>query len=694
MTTFLTMSRTILQVRKAKYTEHSHKDKSKLPTCKDPCIDEKSIVKHHTLGNRPSISDSSILVEMTAFPTLGKLQPFHVSCSSGALMVIDFHSHITSSEVVGYLAGVWDVNAHNLIVMRAFPCLSRLRDTERAAGVEMAMATEIEKRRLQLVGWYHSHPSAPATPSIRDIDNQLEYEIKMKGSNDTAYKPCIGLICSPYHRMENTDVTVNSSVACYWVMPPSESRPHEVPRPMSMQHSVMSDPSLADDILDQMQRCAEFYKGSPDAINFEDEWLNGVTFIEKLKGSLEPKLRDSSDPRILDYVESLLIFLLNAVHSRVASVADVTSTIFPQLQQLLTMDDVNISRKPTRNTAKGTKPLPDPTSISQVLLHMLVHVCRKVLFIDPSVKENIFNQYFVKLSWAWTMLLVGSFVYLTTRIYCCGDKLKIRRHFGRLVIATVFWWFWTTSFAYFEENYGYCSKPHVQQSRKSCLSKGATWQTLSVSGHSFILVYCSLIIMEEAKALIGWEGIKDCIRIEEHNRSVLTSDDEKEDTGLELLPHEEFDSLKEDYTTFTPYVRSLFILMTVLGVLWDVMLISTILYFHTMVEKFLAAAIAVFVWFFTYRYWFRARRFTSPGLPGEGNFRYMNPADPLSYTKVKRQASLKSSSLNEGRRITSQRDTVPMFMGMPLNALRSQNNKFESIAASLGGGQRIVNSNE
>nr|CAG4651913.1 EOG090X07YX [Triops cancriformis] len=482
------------------------------------------------------------------------------------------------------------------------------------------------------------------------------------------------------------------------------------------------------------QRCAEFYKGSPDAINFEDEWLNGVTFIEKLKGSLEPKLRDSSDPRILDYVESLL--LSEEARARLKARTpkpepttansengpESSDNLIAQDQEKKSNIEHSYLKFATRNTAKGTKPLPDPTSISQVLLHMLVHVCRKVLFIDPSVKvgiyllaifagsvvsdtlpmprsyfsrkENIFNQYFVKLSWAWTMLLVGSFVYLTTRIYCCGDKLKIRRHFGRLVIATVFWWFWTTSFAYFEENYGYCSKPHVQQSRKSCLSKGATWQTLSVSGHSFILVYCSLIIMEEAKALIGWEGIKDCIRIEEHNRSVLTSDDEKEDTGLELLPHEEFDSLKEDYTTFTPYVRSLFILMTVLGVLWDVMLISTILYFHTMVEKFLAAAIAVFVWFFTYRYWFRARRFTSPGLPGEGNFRYMNPADPLSYTKVKRQASLKSSSLNEGRRITSQRDTVPMFMGMPLNALRSQNNKFESIAASLGGGQRIVNSNE
>nr|CAG4644046.1 EOG090X07YX [Lepidurus arcticus] len=373
----------------------------------------------------------------------------------------------------------------------------------------------------------------------------------------------------------------------------------------------------------------------------------------------------------------------------------------------------------SRSTAKGTKPLPDPTSVPQVLLLMLVHICRKILFIDPSIKvgvyllvvfagsvvsdtlpmprsyfsrkENSFNQYFVKLSWAWTMIVVGVFMYLTTRIYCCGEELKIRRHFCRLVTATAFWWFWTSSFVHFEENYGYCSKAQ-QQTKKHCLAKGATWQTLSVSGHSFILVYCSLIIMEEAKALIGWEGIKDCIRIEEHNRTVICADDDKEDTGLELLPRDQFEKLKEDYRRFTPYVRALFIAMTGLAVLWDVMLIATVLYFHTMVEKFLASAIAVLVWFFTYRYWYRGRTL-SPGLPGDGLFRYMNPLDPLRYSRLKRQFSLRNAAANEGKRTaTSQRDAVPMFMGMPLNALRSQNQNLEN--SDTGGAKRNVNSLE
>lgn len=41
---------------------------------------------------------------------------------------------------------------------------------------------------------YHTHPFSPPLPSLRDIDSQLEYELKMKGSNDASYTPCIGLI--------------------------------------------------------------------------------------------------------------------------------------------------------------------------------------------------------------------------------------------------------------------------------------------------------------------------------------------------------------------------------------------------------------------------------------------------------------------------------------------------------------------
>jgi hypothetical protein len=58
-------------------------------------------------------SDPNTLIECTSFSTIGKIQPFLVSVSTNAVLVMDFHCHLTTSEVVGYLAGHWDVNAHS-----------------------------------------------------------------------------------------------------------------------------------------------------------------------------------------------------------------------------------------------------------------------------------------------------------------------------------------------------------------------------------------------------------------------------------------------------------------------------------------------------------------------------------------------------------------------------------------------------
>jgi hypothetical protein len=65
--------------------------------------------------------------------------------------------------------------------------------------VEADIYRAIEQRHLTLVGWYHSHPFAAATPTLRDIDAQLDYQIRMKGNSDASYTPCVGVICCECH---------------------------------------------------------------------------------------------------------------------------------------------------------------------------------------------------------------------------------------------------------------------------------------------------------------------------------------------------------------------------------------------------------------------------------------------------------------------------------------------------------------
>ena len=47
---------------------------------------------------------------------------------------------------------------------------------------------------LQVVGWYHSHPSSEATPSINDVTQQLLYQESI--SSNKGEEPCVGLIIS------------------------------------------------------------------------------------------------------------------------------------------------------------------------------------------------------------------------------------------------------------------------------------------------------------------------------------------------------------------------------------------------------------------------------------------------------------------------------------------------------------------
>ncbi|XP_046404491.1 MPN domain-containing protein-like isoform X2 [Ischnura elegans] len=262
------------------------------------------VMKHNILGCRAVNHDANTLVESTPFSSMGKIQPFLVSMSSNSLLVMDFHCHLTTSEVVGYLGGHWDVNAHNLAITQAFPCRCRLGDHEAAPLVEADVQRAMETRRLTLVGWYHSHPFAPASPTLRDLDSQLDHQMKMKGSSDASYTPCVGVILSPY---QAESLSLESSVASYWVMPPPESRPHEYGKPMLMNYTVVQDQFLSQDALNEMKRCADFYRGEPDFINFTEKFRGNITYLDKLKATLSSKFpREHSDGMLWTFVKDLV----------------------------------------------------------------------------------------------------------------------------------------------------------------------------------------------------------------------------------------------------------------------------------------------------------------------------------------------------------------------------------------------------
>lgn len=296
----------------------------------------------------------------------------------------------------------------------------------------------------------------------------------------------------------------------------------------------------------------------------------------------------------------------------------------------------NLLRKPI---SAGRKPVSDPTTVKHVFLMVGMHICRKIVLFEPELKiavymaalvcgslvcdftpiprsyfsrkNNMFNYYFVKWGWGWTLISVSAFLGLTSYIYCCGNIDKIKRHFYRLLIATAVWFSFTKAFILIESYTAGClSEKH--STKVSCLRGGSVWKGFDISGHAFLLIYCSLIITEEAKAMRGWERIGDLIRNEEF----------EEDSPLKVLSLDEVNHLKENYDKLTPYVRTAFLNLTLFSILWDGMLLATIIYFHSMVQKVVGGCLAILVWYATYKYWYTLP--SSPGLPGQGSFKYSN----------------------------------------------------------------------
>lgn len=351
-----------------------------------------------------------------------------------------------------------------------------------------------------------------------------------------------------------------------------------------------------------------------------------------------------------------------------------------------------------RELTKGRLPCAEAVSIQQVILMMLVHLCRKIIYgMDISYRvtiyvlgtlllsvvsdyktksssqgyfgrsDNFLNQWFVKLGWLWTFSVVGGFVYLTSHTFSCGRSHIVRNSLGRLAIASLAWWSLTALFDLIEHKSGLCELTKYR-SKATCTQAGYAWKGFDISGHAFILVFSNLLMIEEGKAYLGWERIKDYLRNEDHNRVQVQENEKQSDTPLAKLKNEEFLYLRTEYPQRTPWVRLLFCLMAVLMTLWDFMLLCTVLYFHMMIEKVVACGVAVLLWFCLYKFFYN--QVFSPGLPGSGIFKYCTWKDPKTTLKTPKNGWRCPASDCGQQSKWSSKDEVPKFMGMPLTALR------------------------
>ncbi|NWV84848.1 MPND protein, partial [Dasyornis broadbenti] len=200
-------------------------------------------VRYCTLGTRDSARNPQTLVEVTSFAAINKFQPFNVAISSNVLLLLDFHSHLTRSEVVGYLGGRWDTNTQKLTV-----CV----------------------------------PTPPDLPEPVPA----------------------GAVAGPFYP---GNPGVESKIVPFWVMPPPEQRPNDYGIPMDVEVTYIQDGFLTNDVVQEMTLLVEFYKGAPDLVKFQELWSQDQTYLDKLKGSLASRTpKDQSFTHVLEQIFSLL----------------------------------------------------------------------------------------------------------------------------------------------------------------------------------------------------------------------------------------------------------------------------------------------------------------------------------------------------------------------------------------------------
>lgn len=115
---------------------------------------------------------------------------------------MDFHSHLSSCEIIGLLGGAWDAARRHLSLTEAYPC-RRAAGSADATSVELDPESQIEvtealeSKGQSCVGWYHSHPVFAPRPSQKDCDNQRNYQALFRDEASGA-EPFVGVIMGPY----------------------------------------------------------------------------------------------------------------------------------------------------------------------------------------------------------------------------------------------------------------------------------------------------------------------------------------------------------------------------------------------------------------------------------------------------------------------------------------------------------------
>ncbi|KAG0215939.1 Myb-like, SWIRM and MPN domains 1 [Mortierella sp. GBA30] len=254
--------------------------------------------------------------------------PFRVKVSSDAMLIMDFHSHLAETEVIGLLGGLYDEDEKILFILGVFPC----RSISTGLQCEMDPESDVEARfffsskGFVVVGWYHSHPTFEPNPSIRDIENQSEHQTMFRRP-ELGVEPFVGVIVSPF------DPTNLSFLSKFQFLSVSEQfdEAFNCRLPFGYDREITRTNELSVSVFQQLSDLVRYYRTYEHRVDLSRPLRKGesMTRLDKLLKSLSHHIFvDENTARVfLSKVRELVVRGFQLDVDRVTNIAPATAGI-------------------------------------------------------------------------------------------------------------------------------------------------------------------------------------------------------------------------------------------------------------------------------------------------------------------------------------------------------------------------------
>ena len=214
--------------------------------------------------------------------------PFSVIMHAHALITMDLHAHTSLAEVMGLLGGYYDPTSQTLHVTVAVPteAVSSGVECDMCPVSQSAACTTIHEGGVQVVGWYHSHPTFPPNPSVQDMETQSQMQ-QWFARQDAHF---LGIIVSPFCP---TNLCEASHIRCIVLDKPphcqEEKGTTKVPYKLFWSVSEVM-PGAWEEVCQGVRKVVTGARDDIMAVDWRGEWRGQITNWEKAIASLNHHL--------------------------------------------------------------------------------------------------------------------------------------------------------------------------------------------------------------------------------------------------------------------------------------------------------------------------------------------------------------------------------------------------------------------